>query len=303
MIKNFSQLAGTVKAAERRTVVVAAAGDEHALEAVFEASDAGITDYILVGDSERIFKIAESLGRPLPSDVVVHAGDFTESAKRAVSLVREGAGDFLMKGRLDTATLMRALLDREHGLRGEGTMSHVSMLEVPEYHKLLAVSDGGMIPYPTEEQLESILDNVLGLYRSLGYDNPKAAVLAASEDINERQPETVVAKRLAGLAAEGRFGKCVVEGPISFDLTFNREAAKIKNYSSPVVGDADILITPTLATGNILVKCLMFFGHAKMAGCLMGAKVPVVVSSRGASAEEKLFSILLCAAQAASAAG
>jgi phosphate butyryltransferase len=178
-------------------------------------------------------------------------------------------------------------------------MSHVAFFEIPAYHKLLGATDGGMIPYPTLEQKVSIIKNAVGLFKTLGYEGPKIAVLAASETVNERMPETGDAKALKESCEKGELGDCFVEGPISLDLTLSKESAAIKGYTSPVTGEADILVVPNIACGNILGKSLVYMGHAKMAGCIVGAKVPIVLTSRGASAEEKHLSILLSAALAA----
>jgi phosphate butyryltransferase len=177
-------------------------------------------------------------------------------------------------------------------------MSHIAILETPAYHKLVAVTDGGMIPYPTLDQKEMILKNAVDFFHSLGYSSPKIAVLAASESVNEKMPETVDAKVLKEMAGNGEFGDCFVEGPVSMDLVFSKESAAIKEFRSLIVDDVDILLTPTIACGNILSKSMIYLGGSKMAGCIVGAKVPIVLTSRGASAEEKYLSLLLCAAAA-----
>jgi phosphate butyryltransferase len=175
-------------------------------------------------------------------------------------------------------------------------MSHVALFEVPAYHKILGITDGGMIPYPTLEQKVSIIKNAAELFKALGYERPKIAVLTASETVNERMPETGDAKALKEYGEKGEWGDCFVEGPVSLDLTLSKESAAIKGYESPVTGDVDILVVPNIACGNILGKSLMYMARAKMAGCIVGAKVPIVLISRGASTEEKYLSILLSVA-------
>jgi phosphate butyryltransferase len=296
VLRRFSDLTAKVKNSTKKTAVVAAAHDEHALEAVLMASRDGFIDYLLVGDKKKIAGIASGLKFDIPDNVIIDAASETEAAEKAVALIREGKGDFLMKGKLETATLMRAVINKETGIRRESVMSHVAFFELPVYSKLLGVTDGGMIPYPTLEQKIIIVKNAVGLFKVLGYERPKIAILAASETINERMPETGDAQALKALGAKGELGDCFVEGPISLDLTLSKESAAIKGYESPVTGDVDILVVPNIACGNILGKSLVYTGNAKMAGCIVGAKVPIVLTSRGSSAEEKHLSILLSAA-------
>jgi phosphate butyryltransferase len=299
VLHSFADLAEKVRKVDKKTAVVAAAHDEHALEAVLEASREGCIDYLLVGNRGKIHEIAAKLHSDIADNAIIDAVSEIDAAEKAVSLIREEKGDFLMKGRLETATLMRAVINKETGIRKENIMSHVAFFEVHAYHKLLGATDGGMIPYPTLEQKASIIKNAVGLFKKLGYERPKIAVLAASETVNERMPETGDAKALKESYEKGELGDCIVEGPISLDLTLSKESAAIKGYTSPVTGDADILVVPNIACGNILGKSLVYMGHAKMAGCIVGAKVPIVLTSRGASAEEKHLSILLSAALAA----
>jgi phosphate butyryltransferase len=296
VLRNFNDLTAKVRNLTKKTAVVAAAHDEHALEAVLAASKEKYIDYLLVGNREKIIQIAAGLNFPVADNVIFDAASDTEAAETAVSLIREGKGDFLMKGRLETAVLMRAVVNKETGIRKESVMSHIAFFEIPVYPKLLGVTDGGMIPYPSLEQKIVIIKNAVALFKTLGYERPKIAVLAASETVNERMPETADAKALKEYCAKGELGDCFVEGPISLDLTLSKESAAIKGYDSPVTGDADILVVPNIACGNILGKSLVYAGNAKMAGCIVGAKVPIVLTSRGASAEEKHLSILLSAA-------
>lgn len=296
--KNFEELIHSVSANGKRRVAVAAAHDEHALDAVLLAAKEGLVDYMLVGDAAKIRAIGKELGYLIDSAAIINTADDISAAKTAVTLIREKKADFLMKGKLETAVLMRAVLDKETGIRTESGMSHIALHQLPAYHKLLAVTDGGMIPYPTLDQKIQIIKNAVELFRSLGYEQPKVAVLAASETVNERMPETADAKALKDMAKNGAFGSCIVEGPLSFDLAISRESAEIKGVISPVNNDVDILVVPNIASGNILGKSLVYMGGAKMAGCIVGAKVPIVLTSRGASTEEKHLSILLSAASA-----
>jgi phosphate butyryltransferase len=234
ILKNFGALADKVKGVPKKTAVVAAAHDEHALEAVLGASADGYIDYILVGDKPKILEMAGKMGWSVPADAIVDVAEEAAAAEKAVAIIREGRGGFLMKGHLDTPTMMRAVINRETGIRTGSDISHFAIFEVPVYHKLVSCSDGGMIPYPDFEQKKAILHNALWLLRALGYDEPKVGVLASSEVVNKRLPETEDGAALKALGEKGEFGPCVIEGPISYDLAFSREAAEIKGYSSPV---------------------------------------------------------------------
>lgn len=295
VIKDFEQLKELSGSSKKRTVAVAAAHDSHALEAVFKAQEEGILDYILVGDAPEIQKIAEAEGHRLDPDRVVDARTEAEAAALSVQLVREGRADFLQKGLMQTSSILKAVLNKETGIGTGNVMSHVAFLDIPGYHKIVGVTDGGMLTYPDLEQKKAIVRNAVKLFSDFGYEEPKVAALCAVEVVNPKMPESVDADELKKLAKEGAFGRCLLEGPISFDLAVSREAAEIKGYESPVTGDADIFLVPDICTGNIMVKSLLAFAGAKMAGCVVGAKCPVALNSRSASFEEKYYSLLACA--------
>ena len=197
---------------------------------------------------------------------------------------------------LQTGTLLKAVVHRETGIRASQVMSHVAILDVPRYHKLLFITDGGMVVAPNLEQKGHILKNAVDFCRFLGYERPKAAALCAVETVNPAMPETGDALSLKEAGERGEFGPCIVEGPISLDLATDREAALVKGYHSPVAGDADILLVPAIAVGNVLGKALYGLAGGQMAGVVLGAAVPITINSRGATPEEKYYSILLCAA-------
>jgi len=294
MFKNFTELKGSLSASEPKTLVVASAHDKHTLEAVYEAVESLPMKYILVGDKAKILEISRELGQiPAESDIVDTADD-ADCARKSIDLIREGRGNVLMKGLIETGTLLKAVLDKENGIRGTGTMSHLAVLEVPGYHKLVAVTDGGMIPHPTVEQKADIVRNAVSFFQGLGIARPQVAALAAAEAVSEKMPETIAAAELQAMCGRGELDDCVVEGPLSFDISVSKESAAIKKHPSKITGEVDILLVPAVATGNILCKGLLYWGGAKMAGCVLGAKVPIVLVSRGATAEEKLLSITLC---------
>lgn len=295
-IAGFSQLKQKLCGLPPKTAVVAAAHDEHTLQAVFAAQRDGLIRPLLVGDREKIMSIAAGLGHPLSQDQVVDGGDDGACAARSVELIRGGEGGMLIKGMLQTGTLLKAVVQADTGIRASQVMSHVAILDVPSYHKLLFITDGGMVVAPDLEQKRHILQNALDFCRFLGYVRPKAAALCAVETVNPRMAETVDAAALKAEAERGDFGPCQVEGPISLDLATDAQAAEVKGYHSPVAGDADILLCPAIAAGNLLGKALYGLAGGQMAGVVLGARVPITVNSRGATPEEKYSSILLCAA-------
>lgn len=278
---------------ERRVLVVAGAHDEGTLEAVFAFAGEFGAGFILVGDREKIMSISSKTGHEPKAGEVVDAGDAENCAEIAVGLIKEGAGNALMKGMIDTGSLLKRVLDKNTGIRGSGTLSHFAFLEVPEYHKLIGITDGGMIPDPTLEQKAQIAVNTVDYLKKIGYDLPKIAALCASETVNEKIRETVEAALLQEMCEAGEFGECILEGPLSFDIAVSRESADVKNFSSKISGDVDVLLMPNITTGNVLAKGLIYWAGAKMAGCILGAKIPIVLASRGASVEEKVLSIMM----------
>lgn len=296
VIASFSELKTRLCERSPKSAVVAAAHDEHTLQAVFTAHRDGLIRPILVGHKEKILAIAQTLGEELEPAQVVDAADDGQCAARSVELIRSGAGALLIKGMLQTGVLLKAVVHRETGIRASAVMSHVAILDVPSYHKLLYVTDGGMVVAPGLEQKRHILQNAVEFCRFLGYDCPKAAALCAVETVTPSMPETADGAALKQAAEQGDFGPCLVEGPISLDLATDREAAQVKGYQSPVAGDADILLAPSIAAGNLLGKSLYGLAGGEMAGVVLGASVPITVNSRGATPEEKYWSILISAA-------
>lgn len=294
--KSFQQLITKVQNNNSiKKVAVAAAHDEHTLEAVFRANKDKLVEPILIGDKARIAKIIDKLQVQYDLNNVINVTDDSEAAETAVQLVRENKADFIMKGKLQTAELLKAVVNKERGLRTDRIMSHVAIQEVPSYHKLLAITDGGMMMYPDVEEKKQIIENAVEVFLSLGYECPKVAVLAAVETVNSKMPETVDANILKEMNRHREIKNCIVEGPISFDLAMNKESAEIKGYESPITGNADILVAPNITTGNILSKSIIELAGGKMAGMIVGAKVPIVLTSRGASSEEKYLSLVLSA--------
>ena len=295
MLKSFEDICKIVGALEPRTVSVACAHDAHTLEAVLQAASEGILRYILVGHRAEILAIGEQLGHPIPQDRILEADTDEEAAFLAVQQIREGKADFLLKGLMQTATLLKAVVNKQTGIGAGRLISHTAFLQIPGYPKLLGLADGGMVPHPDLEQKKAILHNALDNFRALGYERPLVAAVCAAENVSPKIPETVEAAALKQAALEGEFGNCYVEGPISLDLACDPESAKIKRYESPVSGQADILLMPDMAAGNVTVKALLTFAGGKMVGVVTGAKCPIALNSRIAGFEEKFNSLLVCA--------
>ncbi|MDR1732848.1 MAG: bifunctional enoyl-CoA hydratase/phosphate acetyltransferase [Synergistaceae bacterium] len=297
VLRNFDELVAKVKGFTRPCrAIVASAADEHSLEAIFHAQKDGLVNPVLVGDKTQISEILSKLGVVLSPDDIYDVPDAEEAAKKAVSLIREGRGDFLMKGKLETAQMLKPVVNRETGIGTGRLMSHFVIFQSPRYSKLLVVTDGGMVTYPTLEQKKGIIENTVEALRVLGYEKPKVGILAAVEKLNPKMPETQDADTLARMSREGTIKNCVVEGPISLDLALDPEAAALKNYKSPVAGDADVIIVPNIHTGNALGKSIVVLGGGRMAGVVLGARVPIILTSRGSSPEEKYLSLVLAAA-------
>lgn len=295
MLKNFRELREKVGSCAPKTVAVACAHDAHTLEAVLRAADESILRYALVGRKDDILRIGRELGHTISDGDVFPAETDEEAAKLAVSLVREGRADFLQKGLMQTATILKAVVNKETGIGLGRPMSHTALLEIPGYHKLLGVADGGMIPAPDLAAKKAIVHNAAELFRQLGYERPLISAVCAAETVSPKIIETVDAAALKEAALTGAFGSCYVEGPISLDLALDKASAKIKGYESPVCGETDILLVPSMAAGNMMVKGLLIFAGAKMVGVVTGAKCPIALNSRSASFEEKYNSLLACA--------
>jgi phosphate butyryltransferase len=299
VFKTYDELIATQKGAPSMSrMAVAAAGDEHTIEAVLRARKEGIARPVLVGDKAAIDAALAHFGETVPAEDIYDVPDIAEAAKYAVGLIREGKADFLMKGKLDTPVLLKPVVNKETGLGKGGVMSHFTAFEVSTYHKLLVAVDGGMVTYPTLEQKKCIIENTVGALRAMGYDMPKVGVLACVEKINPKMPETIEADELKQMNQRGEITGCIVEGPISYDCAVSKEIADFKGYQSPVAGDCDVVVAPNIHAGNIMGKMFTVTAGAKMAGFIVGAKCPIVMTSRGSSPMEKYLSIVISAAAA-----
>lgn len=299
MYATFEELKAALPLAERpQRCAVAGAADAHALEAVMLAARAGYLTPVLIGRKAEVEDVLGTLDVVEP--YVLHdCPDGTNPAELAVRLVRAGEADFILKGHLQTADLLRPILNKETGLNDRGFITHFGLMQIAGYHKLLAMSDSAVIPHPSLEDKAKIITVCTEALRSLGITRPVVAALCAAETVSPKMPETGDAEVLAARAAAGEFGDAIVVGPISFDLATSREAAQIKGYASPYAGDVDMLLVPQMVTGNVMSKIWNADPRNVLAGCLIGARVPVGLTSRSAGMEEKLTSLLLCSLLAA----
>ncbi len=281
-----------------KNVAVPGAADDHVLEAVFEAEKMGLIKATLIDKEEEVKKVLTDLGKNPADYEIINAETPEECGQIAVELVKEGKANVILKGLLETKDVLKPVVNKETGIGLGGVMSIVAFTELPAYHKLLVVTDGGMMTYPTVEQKAGIIKNAVDCYKKLGIENPKIACVAAVEKVNPKMPETVDAAELKKMNEEGIIKDCIVEGPISLDLAVDPESAKRKKYESPVAGDADVILVPNIQVGNVAHKSMLQFGNGKMAGVVVGAKCPIIINSRGSSAEEKFDSLLLACAVA-----
>lgn len=301
-ITSLAQLVAEARKLGPVKVAVAAAADPHSLEAIKLGTAAGlIAESDLIGDRERIAAIAATVGLDLGPHHLVDASDDQIAAWVATQLVWEGDAPFLMKGSLPTAVLLKAVLAAEHTHgrhREKHLFSHVAVLEVPTYHKLLLITDAGMVIAPTLEEKIQIVENAVRVAKALGIAQPKVAALAAVETVNPKMVATTDAKELVELAKSGQFPGCVVDGPVSLDVALSAESAQYKGIDSPVAGDTDVFLVPSIEAGNLLGKALIYLARGKMAGVIAGASAPIPLTSRSETSEGKLASIalaILCA--------
>lgn len=290
-MKEIKEIISTAAGRGGNTVAVAAAHDEDVLLSAANAKKNGISSSILVGNAPAITEILARLGENPGNYEIIHAENDSEAAVTAVGLVRNGRASLLMKGLMGTSDLLRAVVDKENGLRSGGLLSHVMICEIPGYHKLLTVTDGGMNTYPDLEKKAWILENAAGALAGLGYGSIAAACVCGAEAVDPKIQATLDADALSKMTERWSKYNMDVFGPVGLDLAISAEACRHKKYAHPCGGDADILLVPAYETGNIAVKTLTYFAGAKTAGLVLGAKAPIVLVSRSDTAETKLASI------------
>ena len=296
MYQTLEEVFAFAKTKETKRLAIAASHDEETIKAAIKGKKEGFIYPILIGDKAKIEAILLNLKENVSDYDIINTLDNSESAQKAVSLVKEKKVDFLMKGHLDTSEMLRAVVNKENGIAVKKTISHVNLMELADYPKLVAVTDVAIVINPTLDQKKDILENAVGAMNALGYEKPKVAAVCAVEKINPKMPETIDGAKLKEMNELGDIQNCVVEGPISFDIAMDKGRASRKHFDGNIQGDADILLMPNLVAGNLLSKGLGIFGKSKAVGFVLGAEVPIVLTSRGSTAESKYDSILACLA-------
>jgi phosphate butyryltransferase len=295
-LKSLHDFVDLASGKDRRRLVVAVAQDEDVLAAVKAASDAGMIEPILVGDQLEIRKSAELAGLDISGLEIVHVQEKQSACIRAVKLVKDKKADILMKGMVSTGILMKAILDKESGLLNDSLLSHVAFFESPYYHKLLCITDAALNICPDINEKAGIIRNAVSVYHKLKIRLPKVGILAAVETVNPRMEATVHAAMLVAMQKRKQIDGCLIDGPLAMDNAISADAARHKGIVSEVAGDADILLVPDLNAGNMLYKSLIFLGGAQTAAVVVGAAVPVVLTSRADSEKSKFLSIALAVA-------
>jgi phosphate butyryltransferase len=291
---NFDELlAMSVESNGKSVMAVAGAEKAAVIDAVLDVVAAGLTEPILVGESEDIKELLRERGKNVSDYNIVQTAAGQTPAETAVEIIKEGNADFLMKGTVETSDLLRPVVRKENGLRTGRTISHVAFYHLPFYHKLVITTDGGITAYPDLKNKKDIVINALEALRTLGYEKPKVAVLCCKESPDQNMPETLDARELQNMCERGELGDCVVVGPISYDLAMSSERARLKKYDCPYSGDFDILVLPNIHAGNILGKCWELLPGATMASYVSGARIPIVLTSRAAPAKERLTCVAL----------
>jgi len=293
VLKTFDEVLNKAKDYGPKKMAVASAGAEDVLKAVEDARKEGLTDSILVGAKKEIIQIANEMGIDPANYEIIDKTDKTEAARCAVELVRNKKASILMKGMIGTARILKAILDKEIGLRTNRMLSHVYTLQIKGYNRLLTMTDGAMSINPDLKQKAQIIQNAIYYGHSMGIEKPKVAVVAALELVNPDMPVTIDAACLAKMSERGQIVGGIVDGPLGFDNAISKEAAKHKGVESPVSGEVDIILVPNIESGNIFAKGLVYLAKAVPAGLLLGAKAPVVLVSRSDGAQSKLYSIAL----------
>lgn len=293
--ENFRQVFAEVKKFKRSRLCVAAAAEEKVLQAVRDARKEDLVDLVLVGCEETTWRLACTISLNLKGIEIINVKDPAEAARRAVKEVACGRADFLMKGMVNSADFLKAVLDPVSGLRTEKILSHLAAFEIPGYYRIIYITDGGFVIAPTLQQKKSIIENSVEFLHSIGMARPRVAILSANEQVNPKMPVTVEAEQLKLMAEKGEIKGADVDGPIALDVAISQEAAEHKKIKSTVAGKADLLVVPNIESGNLLGKAILYFAGGKMAGLVLGAAKPVILTSRNETPYGKMASIALAA--------
>ncbi len=294
MIKTFQEIHAHLSGTDPLKIIVAAAEDEDILRAVQSAAEKNLVTPVLAGNKEKISRFLEKIDYPFPVEII-NAEDSEETAEICVKAVSSGQVDILMKGLMASSTLLKAVLNKEWGLRSGHLLSHIGFIQPQNLNRIIMITDGGMNIAPDLDQKKNILINAVETAHNLCIDNPRVAALSAVETINPAMPSSVDAALLTRMNERGQIEGCIVDGPLAMDNALSAEAAAHKGIKSSVAGNADILLVPNIETGNAAYKILHYFSDARFAGIIAGASAPIVLTSRSDSAESKMNSIAVAA--------
>ena len=290
-LKSLDFLLEKCKSGPKKILAVACPQGEDILEAVEDALQGGIVNPVLVGNRKKTQAIADGLGLDLSKFTFVEEADDARAAEKAVRMVSSGEADLVMKGNVKTAVLLKAVLNKEWGLRSGSLLSHLFLYEVPKIGGVLGLTDGGMTMYPDLPTKVGIVENAVAAYHRIGVPCPKVAALAAVELVNPDMQATLDAAALAQMNRRGQIKGCLVDGPLALDNAVSAEAARVKGIDSPVAGDADLLLVPCIEAGNFIGKVMQYMTGSAGAGAVLGARRPIVLTSRFDNAETRLLSI------------
>ena len=291
MNNEFEKILMSLRPEKMRTVSVANATDANVLSSLVTAHKMGFINAILCGDEKEIKSVVQQNNIDISEFEIIHCTDELDAAKTAVDLIRSGRADILMKGLIHTADILRAVLNRETGIRGNSILSHVSVLYSPKLQRKLFLTDIAMVMYPDLDKKIQVVKNAVSLAHHMGVQKPLVAPLCAVETLNPAMQATIDAATLQKMNINGEISDCVISGPISFDIAVSKDAAKIKHYDGPIQGNADILLFDNIEAGNNTIKAMVQFGDWIFGGIIVGAQAPVIVNSRSDSDISKLFSI------------
>ncbi len=295
-ITRLDQMFDALRSKKKKRLVGAYTVDNHSIGAISKAIDLGIVDATLFGNIDLIKTTCEKENIDINKFEIIDEKVDSKAAQKACLYIREGKGDLIMKGLLGTDTYMRALLNKETGLMSKGSMlSHITVMEIPEYEKLLVVSDVAIIPLPDLQQKVGITNNVIKTCKALDIETPKIAILASSESATDKIVANADAAIITKMAERGQIKGALVDGPLSLDLSIDKDAVAIKKFQSPVAGDADGIVFPNIESGNVFYKTVTKLVKAELAAMVCGASCPAILSSRGDTEQTKLYSIALAA--------
>ena len=296
-LKNFDQIVERAKQSFRKQrVVIAGADSENILLGAFEAQDAGFATPVLVGEAEKIEPMLERLGLKDKAYRLVATQPGEDVVQAAVDIVRRGEGDVLMRGNTQTRDFLMALLDKKNELRTDKRLVQIDLVSMPEYPKLIAIGDVTVTIEPNLQQKKQIIRSMAETLEAVGYDKPNIALLSMVEEVNYHMKDTMEAQQLVRSHADTPIANCNLVGPIAYDLILSKEAARLKGYDQPLCGEFDGIVAPSLLAGNLIVKCWQMHAHAKTCGVVIGAKVPVALTSRSDDKEVAFLSLAFCAA-------